>query len=100
LFLADRESKPTIFGIEVSEERFEEVMNRIMSFNWSPTFNNLKSLYLKSGSIWEETPIPNAKELSIKEAWSDMPNEMLEYIKSLPEFNKEMFYKITQIEVE
>ena len=100
LFLTDKQSKPTIFGIEVSDERFDEVMSIIQSFNWKPTFNNLKTLYLKSDSKWEETPIPNAKELSIKEAWSDMPKEMLEYIKSLPEFNKDMFYKITQIEVE
>lgn len=66
---------------------------------WVPTFNNLKSLYLKSGSSWKLTPIPNAKEISKKEAWESMPKEAIEYIKSLEEFDKDMFEEITGIEV-
>ena len=66
---------------------------------WTPTFNNLKSLYLKSGSDWKLTPIPNAKEISKKEAWGSMPKEAIEYIKSLEEFDKDMFEEITGIEV-
>ena len=64
---------------------------------WKPTFNNLKSLYLKSGREWKKTPIPNAEEISKEEAWKDMPKEMVEYIKSLPEFDAEMFFEITGI---
>jgi len=40
-----------------------------MLSGWIPTFNNLKSLYLKSDGDWAKTPILNAKELQIKEAW-------------------------------
>ena len=59
--------------------------------NWSPTFNNLKSLYLKSGSNWEKTPIPDARKLQIKEAWEGMPKEAIKYLKSLPEFDAKIF---------
>ena len=45
------------------------------------------------------TPIPNAKEISKKEAWESMPKEAIEYIKSLEEFDKDMFEEITGIEV-
>jgi len=30
-------------------------------------------------------------------AWSFMPKEMLEYLKSLPEFNQKIFDKITGV---
>ena len=32
-----------------------------------------------------------------EEAWRDMPREAIEYIKSLPEFDGDMFYEITGI---
>ncbi len=70
-------------------------MEKIRSFNWSPTFNNLKSLYLKNGSDWTKTPIPRAAEISKKEAWADMPEEMRHYIKSLPEFDEKIWNEIT-----
>ena len=31
-------------------------------------------------------------------AWSFMPKKMLDYIKALPEFDAEIFYKITGID--
>ena len=74
--------------------KFRELLNK-----WSPTFNNLKGLYLKSGEKWAYTPIPQAKELSIKEAWGGMPQQAVNYLKSLPEFNAEIFKNITGIEV-
>ena len=67
---------------------------------WKPTFNNIKALYLANGSDWKLTPISNAKEISKQEAWADMPKEAIEYVKSLPEFDAEMFKEITGIEVQ
>ena len=33
------------------------------------------------------------------EAWKDMPREAIDYVKTLPEFNAEMFKRITGIDV-
>lgn len=101
LFLADKPRTYSIFGKEVDERRFckvrDELYNKLNG--WKPTFNNIKALYIKSGSDWKLTPIQDAEELSIKDAWSGMPIEAVEYVKSLPEFDAEMFTKITGIEV-
>lgn len=101
LFLANKPRSYTIFGKEVSEERFNNVYSNLIDAlnNWKPTFNNIKALYLKNGSDWVKTPIENAEEISKKEAWADMPKEAIEYIKSLPEFDADMFTEITGIEV-
>jgi hypothetical protein len=44
-------------------------------------------------------PMDQTKELSKDEAWYGMPKELLEYIKSLPEFDAEIFFEITGIRV-
>jgi len=102
LFLANKPRVYSIFNKEVAEERFEEVRDKLFTLlqGWQPTFNNLKSLYLKNGSEWAKTPIPNAEEISKKEAWADMPKQAIEYIRSLPEFDAEMFFEITGIKEE
>lgn len=43
---------------------------------------------------WEETHIPAIVPVSNEVAWGDMPPEMREYIKSLPEYNEKIFNKI------
>lgn len=99
LFLANKAKTYSIFGKEVTEGRFNDVMNALNNTlnGWKPTFNNLRSLYLKYGSKWEKTPIPKAEEISRKEAWKDMPQKAVDYVKSLPEYNAEMFEEITGI---
>ena len=101
LFLANKPRTYTIFGKEVSEKRFNDVYRHLFDtlHGWRPTFNNIKSLYLKSGSDWVKTPIKDAEEISKKEVWADMPKEAIDYIKSLPEFDADMFAEITGIEV-
>ena len=101
LFLANKPRTYTIFGKEVSEKYFSDVRCNLMNKlnHWRPTFNNIKSLYLKSGSDWIKTPIKDAKEISKREAWADMPKEAIDYIKSLPEFDADIFTEITGIEV-
>ena len=101
LFLANKPRTYTIFGKEVSEKRFNNVYDNLIDtlHDWHPTFNNIKSLYLENGSNWVKTPINDAKEISKREAWADMPKEAIDYIKSLPEFDADMFAEITGIEV-
>jgi len=97
IFVNNKKTSPMLFNKEISLSRYNEVMDRIikLSNGWHPEVNNLKSLYLKNGSKWECTPIHKAKEISNKEAWSGMPKKMLDYIKSLPEFDAEIFKEIT-----
>lgn len=101
IFLADKPVEYSIFGKPVSEERYYEVWYNLREKlrDWRPTFNNIKALWLANGSDWKLTPIKNAKELSTKEAWEGMPKEAVKYVASLPEFDADMFYKITMIEV-
>ena len=101
LFLANKKRVYLIFGKEVSEGRFLEVENNLYRKlgSWRPTFNNIKALYLKNGSDWKLTPIKNAEEISKQEAWKDMPREAVEYIASLSEFDADMFFEITCIDL-
>ena len=84
-----------MFNKPVSEDRFEEVYEALCDFDWTPKFNNAYDL--KGNLEWYETNIPAIVSVDNKTAWSFMPQDMLEYIKSLPEFDADIFYKITEI---
>ena len=101
LFLADKPREYTIFGSKVSKGRFSAVQNTLLEKlnGWRPVFNNIKALWLANGSDWQLTPIQNAEELSKQEAWSGMPKEAIDYVASLPEFDADMFFKITGITI-
>lgn len=101
LFLANKKRTYSIFGKKINKEKFKTICNEFFKKlnGWTPTFNNLKSLYLKYGSEWKLTPIHRAQEISKEEAWRDMPIEAIEYLKSLDEFDPDMFFEITGIKV-
>ena len=101
LFLANKEESYIVFGKSVSDNRFQELRDKLFKKlnGWEPTFNNLKSLYLKAGEDWKKTPIPQAAEIQKEEAWKDMPQEAIDYIKSWEEFDADMFFEITGIRV-
>ena len=48
----------------------------------------------------ECVPAPRIEGVDDKTAYKDMPEKLIEYFKSLPEFNAEIFTEITGIEVE
>ena len=100
LFLVGKPRTYTVFGKEVSADRYDEVYNALyVKLNgWRPTFNNIKTLWIASGNDWKETPIYNAEEIAKEEAWRDMPKAAVGYVKSLPEFDSDMFYQITGIQ--
>ena len=102
LFLANKPRQYTVFGMEVPEDRFDEVYRTLMTKlnGWRPIFNNIKALYLANGIDWKLTPIQNAQVLSRKEAWADMPEAAIDYVRSLPEFDAAMFEEITGIKTE
>ena len=81
------------FNKRITEERFDEIYETLNSFEWYPKFNNAEQL--KGKLEWYETNIPAIEGVDNKTAWSSMPEEMLNYIKSLPEYNEKIFNKIT-----
>ena len=81
------------FNKRITEKRFNEIFTRLNSFDWYPKFNNAEQL--KGNLEWYETNIPAIESVDNKTAWSSMPEEMLNYIKSLPEYNEKIFNKIT-----
>ena len=80
------------FNKKITEERFYEIYKKLLSFNWYPKFNNAEQL--KGNLGWYGTNIPAIIGVENKTAWSFMPEEMKEYIKSLPEYNEKIFNKI------
>lgn len=85
-----------VFNKSVSEKRFLEIRYRFHDFGWKPNFTNALELKQKYGNgKWESTPSPIISGKSVKEAYADMPKEMIEYIKSLPEYDDYIFKVIT-----
>ena len=104
IFCANKERKHRIFGTVVSEKRFKEVFNDIetKSNGWYPRFNNAIELYNTNGGDWGKVEASkiNSTLFSYKkpfDAWSDIPAELLDYIRSLPEFNADIFETVTGI---
>ena len=93
VFCYDTNGKLMAFNKAITEERFNEIYNKLQSFGWYPKFNNAEEL--KGNLEWYETNIPAIVKVDNKTAWSFMPKEMKEYIQSLPEYNEEIFEMIT-----
>jgi len=87
------------FNKKISEKKFDEIFEKLKSFDWYPLFHNMFELFLKNGSEWEKTPIPKTESVSKEKAWESMPEEMKKYIASLKEFNSKMFFEITGIKL-
>jgi hypothetical protein len=107
IFLADKKLTFSIFGKEVTEERFNEVWSKIQKLNndWFPKFNNAFELYVQNGNDWNKVTASNIRSTvenweKSYEAWKDMPKQTLDYIKSLPEFDAVMFKRITGIDTQ
>ena len=93
IFCYKKSGKLMAFNKRITEERFNEIFDELNSFGWYPKFNNAEQL--KGDLEWYETNIPAIKSVDNKTAWSSMPKKMLKYIKSLPEYNEQIFNKIT-----
>lgn len=84
--------KLMLFNKEISQERFNKVKNELCNFSWYPKFNNAEEL--KGNLEWHETNIPAIANIENKIAYSSMPQDMVDYIRSLPEFDEKIFNKI------
>ena len=86
-----------LFNSDIDSERFDEVEENIRE--WYPKFTNAFDYYEKEKK-WECVPAPRIEGVDDKTAYKDMPQKLIEYFKSLPEFDAEIFTAITGIEVE
>ena len=89
-----------LFNKKSSEARTNEVISEINSKRngWYPEFTNAFKLYEENGEKWECVPAPNIVAVDNKTAYKDMPQKLIEYLKSLPEFDAEIFNEITGLE--
>lgn len=98
LFVANMEPSYLLFNKKVTAGRFYEVKDSLFHHlgGWAPTCTDFKKLKLESGGDWYKTPINHAKYTY---SWESMPKEAIDYLKSLPEFDPEIFKIVTGIEV-
>lgn len=82
-----------LFNRKSSEKRCKEVIGRLRGFDWFPKFHNMYDL--KGNMEWWRVCFPELVDVEPKEAWSKMPREILDYIRSLPEFDAKVFEKVT-----
>ena len=83
-----------LFNEPISEERFNEVSDKLSG--WYPNFTNAEELKQKYGDgEWKATPAPVIEGRTAKEAYAEMPEELIAYVKSLLEYDDEIFRKIT-----
>ena len=87
-------AKYVLFNKKIKKERFEEVYHQIRKFNFRPQFDNFYEL--KGNKEWWSIAFPELMTVDNKTAWSKMPVEMIEYVKSLPEYNDKVFRAITE----
>ena len=92
-----------LFNKPVSKIKFNKVYNKLKEFKWFPKFTNGDQLYFEdywdentqniSISAWEY--VRKFREIDNKTAWEKMPQELKQYIQSLPEYDEIIFNKIT-----
>ena len=84
-----------LFNKPISEDRFNEVFGKLG--DWYPNFTNAKELKAKYGNgEWESTPAPAISGRTAREAYAEMPDDLKAYIRSLPEYDEEIFKAITE----
>ena len=96
----DYTGKNAVFNTPVSEQRVNEIKNNIreLADGWFPKFTNAYELYAANGQDWPSTPAPKIDGMDRTYAYADMPQKLVDYIKSLPEFDADIWQKITGVD--
>ena len=92
LFCYNTSGKHLLFNKQSTAERIREIKDNL---SWCPAFNSLHNLKGEAKK-WEEVNIRKVKEVDNKTAWSEIPESLLNYITSLPEFDAEIWSKIVE----
>lgn len=82
-----------LFNKPNSAARCGAVIYKLRGFDWFPKFHNMYDL--KGDMEWWRVCFPELVDVEPKEAWAKMPQKMLDYIRSLPEFDAKVFEKVT-----
>ena len=93
----DIESKANyVFNKKITEERIIKIKKDLAQFDYYPKFNNYFDLLKEKSEKDEKVPSDLIKSKSIADAYADMPQDMIDYIKSMPEYDEKIFNKITK----
>ena len=86
-----------LFNKDITKKYYLEISNDINDIidDWYPKFTNAFDLKEKNGNKWKSTPVPKIEGVTAKEAYKDMPQELIDYFKSLPEYDEKIFNEIT-----
>jgi len=102
IFCANKKKEYKLFKDIISESRFNEVMIKINELNdgWFPKTNNAFELYVGSGKEWSKvdaSKIKSTKNIKTQpiNAWQDMPQATVDYIRSLDEYDADIFNAVT-----
>lgn len=66
---------------------------------WIAAATNAFDLYDTAFKDWSKIDTSKLTYKQWDESWKDIPTEMLEYIKSLPEFDSDIFKEITGVDI-
>ena len=84
-----------IFNKPVTVERFDEVWDKLNE--WKPDFTNAQQLKRKYGGNdgWANTPVFKIIGRKASEVYAEMPRELRDYIKAMPEYDDAIYKAIT-----
>ena len=83
-----------IFNKKSTKKRVDEITKNLKKFGWVPSFSNWYDI--KGDKAWWAFCFPQLRCVTNADVWARIPAEMLEYIKSLPEFDEAVWKKITE----
>jgi hypothetical protein len=89
-----------IFNKQTTKARAENIIMKYREKlnNWKPKYNNAFKLYDAHGKDWKNVDASQIKEVDNKTAWEGMPRDAIDYLKSLPEWDANIFKDITGID--
>jgi len=89
-----------IFNKQTTQERAGEIISEYRNKlnSWRPKFNNAFTLYDANGKEWKKVDASEIKEVARAEAWEGMPTKAIDYLKSLDEWDADIFKEVTGID--
>jgi len=89
-----------IFNTQTTQERARTIIKeyRQKMNGWTPKYNNAFKLYDANGKEWKSVDASQIQEVDNKTAWEGMPKDAIDYLKSLPEWDANIFKEITGID--